>query len=252
MFLCMDNFCLTLQEDKLKKPLSDVESWKLARERSDLKDGESQYYGKTEEHLESYTQNYQKLHPDVPVSEVAQSQMDDTAVVAIQGKSHGRYPSFDGLITPSISYTRLRATNPSQLESTGHSQPPLARQHAAYKSFVEHRNLEVREYLQRVKANDDYNRRMMTAMLASWSNRTDPPQMGPPPPPAGEPPHVPTFDEWVALGSDSPGTGGSTPAPSTPVTPIWQSDGGRDGSFGGGGLGGGGFGGGGFGGGGLA
>ena len=41
-------------------------------------------------------------------------------------------------------------------------------------------------------------------MLASWTNRTDPPQMGPPPPPAGEPPHVPTFDEWVALGSDSP------------------------------------------------
>ena len=72
----------------------------------------------------------QKLHPDVPVPEVAQSQIDDTAVVAIQGKSHGRYPCFDGLITPSISYTRLRASNPSQLESTGRSQTPLARQHA--------------------------------------------------------------------------------------------------------------------------
>ena len=79
MFLCMANFCLTLQEDKLKRPLSDIESWKLAREQSDSKAGESQYYG-----------------------------------------------------------------------------------------------------------------------------RTDPPQMGPPPPPAGEPPHVPTFDEWVALGSDGP------------------------------------------------
>ena len=51
MFLCMANFCLTLQEDKLKRPLSDMESWKLARERSRRKEGESQYYGKTEEHL---------------------------------------------------------------------------------------------------------------------------------------------------------------------------------------------------------
>ena len=106
-----------------------MESWKLARERSHRKEGESQYYGKTEEHLGSYIHHYQELHPDVPVAEVAQSQIDDTAVVAIQGKSHGRYPCFDGLITPSISYTRLRSTNPSQLESTGRSQTPLARQH---------------------------------------------------------------------------------------------------------------------------
>ena len=125
MFLCMANFCLTLQEDKLKSPLSDMESWKMAHEQSDRKDGESQYYSNTEQHLESYTQNYQKLHPDV-----AKSQIDDTAVVAIQGKKNGRYPCFDGLITPSISYTRLRASNPSQLESTGRSQTPLARQHA--------------------------------------------------------------------------------------------------------------------------
>ena len=55
MFLCMDNFYLTLQEDKLQRPLSDMESWKLARERSDRKEGESQYYGNTEKHLESYT-----------------------------------------------------------------------------------------------------------------------------------------------------------------------------------------------------
>ena len=40
----------------MKRPLSDMESWKLARERSRRKEGESQYYGKTEEHLESYTQ----------------------------------------------------------------------------------------------------------------------------------------------------------------------------------------------------
>ena len=136
MFLCMANFCLTLQEDKLKRPLSDIESWKLARERSHPKEGESQYYGKTEEHLGSYIHHYQELHPDVPVAEVAQSQIDDTAVVAIQGKKNGRYPCFDGLITPSISYTQLRASNPSQLESTGRSQTPLARQHAVSTSSL--------------------------------------------------------------------------------------------------------------------
>ena len=67
----------------MKRPLSDMESWKLARERSDRKEGESQYYCNTEQHLESYTQNYQKLHPDVP--DIVQSQIDDTSVVAIQG-----------------------------------------------------------------------------------------------------------------------------------------------------------------------
>ena len=55
MFLCMANFYLMLQEDKLQRPLSNMESWKLARERSDRKEGESQYYGNTEQHLESYT-----------------------------------------------------------------------------------------------------------------------------------------------------------------------------------------------------
>ena len=66
MSLCMANFCLMLQEHKLKRPLSDIESWKLARERSHPKEGEGQYYGKTEEHLESYTQQFERLHPDVP------------------------------------------------------------------------------------------------------------------------------------------------------------------------------------------
>ena len=120
----------------MKRPLSDIEAWKRARERSDRKDGDSQYYGNTKEHLESYIHHYQELHPDVPVTEVAQSQIDDTAVVAIQGKKNGRYPCFDGLITPSISYTRLRATNPSPSESTGRSLPPLARQHVVSTSSL--------------------------------------------------------------------------------------------------------------------
>src|SRR3954464_5780764 len=104
-----------------------MESWKLARERSHRKEGESQYYGKTEEHLGSYIHHYQELHPDVPVAEVAQSQIDDTAVVAPQGKKNGRYPCFDGWSRRPISYTQLRATNPGLLESTGRSQAPVAR-----------------------------------------------------------------------------------------------------------------------------
>ena len=153
--LCMANFCLTLQEDKLKRPLSDIESWKLARERSDRKDGESQYYGKTEEHLESYTQQFHRLHPDVP--DVAQSQIDDTAVVAIQGKPHVRYPCFDGLITPSVSYTRLRTTNSSPLESTERSQPPLARQHVVSTSPLSSFSLTSSVYFQHCPLRNNLN-----------------------------------------------------------------------------------------------
>ena len=66
MFLCMANFCLTLQEDKLQRPLSNMESWKMARDRSDRKASESEYYGKTEEHLESYKEQFERLHPPGP------------------------------------------------------------------------------------------------------------------------------------------------------------------------------------------
>lgn len=82
-------------------------------------------------------------------------------------------------------------------------------------AFVERRNVEVREYMRLMKANVNYNREMMAAIVASWNNRAEPPQMGPPPPPAGEPPHVPTFDEWVALYSQTLGTGDSTAASSS-------------------------------------
>uniref|UniRef100_N1R5T9 MORF/ORRM1/DAG-like MORF domain-containing protein n=1 Tax=Aegilops tauschii TaxID=37682 RepID=N1R5T9_AEGTA len=88
-------------KDKLKRPLSDIESWKLARERSDRKAGESQYYGKTEEPQESYTQQFQRLHPGLDAPDVVQSQIDDTVVVAIQPKSHGRAFTFPA--KPSLS-----------------------------------------------------------------------------------------------------------------------------------------------------
>ena len=102
----------------------------MARERSDRKEGESEYYVEIEEDLEPYKEQFERLHsPSRDAPDVVQSQIDDMAVVAIQPKSHGRYQCFDGLITPSVSYTRLRATKPSPLESTARSRPNLARQH---------------------------------------------------------------------------------------------------------------------------
>jgi hypothetical protein len=78
-------------------------------------------------------------------------------VVAIQGKSHGRYPCFDGLITPSVSYTRLRATNSSPSESTGRSQPPLARQHAVSTSHLSSFSLTFSVYFQHCSLRNNLN-----------------------------------------------------------------------------------------------
>ncbi|KAI4992640.1 hypothetical protein ZWY2020_057882 [Hordeum vulgare] len=119
-----------MKEAKLKRSLSDIQSWVMARARTNPKEGESKYYGNTEEHMESYKEQFERLHPPGPdASNVIESQIDETAVVSIQGKAHGRYPCFDGLITPSVSYTQLRATHPSPCSSKGHSQPPSDPQH---------------------------------------------------------------------------------------------------------------------------
>ena len=114
----------------MKKPLSHMESWKLARAQSKRKDGESEYYGNTEKNLESYSESFTKLNPGSDVADPILCQTDETAMVAIRPKYHGRYPCLDGVITPSVSYTRLRATNPSPSGSTGRSHPSLASQHA--------------------------------------------------------------------------------------------------------------------------
>jgi hypothetical protein len=101
----MTNLCLAVQEEKLKWPLSDMESWKLARVRSNRKDGEGEYYGKTEENLTAYTEEYQRLDPGSAFADPIQSKTDETAVVGIQPMLHGCYPVLDGVITPSIYYT---------------------------------------------------------------------------------------------------------------------------------------------------
>mgnify|MGYP006267362659 CR=1 FL=1 len=110
MFLCMTNLCLVVQEEKLKRPLSDIESWRLARVRPNRKDDESEYYGKAGENLESYKKEFKKWNPDKGDPMSADS--DKRAVVSIGPRSHGRSAVLDSVTTPSISYRRIRATNP--------------------------------------------------------------------------------------------------------------------------------------------
>ena len=75
--------------------------------RKKRKDGEGKYYGRTEENLKAYTEEFRRLHPGEDVANPIQSETDETAVVGIAPKLHGRYPVLDGVITPAISYTRL-------------------------------------------------------------------------------------------------------------------------------------------------
>ena len=60
----MTNLCLVVREEKLKWPVSDIESWELAHVRSNHKDGEGKYYDKTEENPTTYMEEYKWLHPD--------------------------------------------------------------------------------------------------------------------------------------------------------------------------------------------
>ena len=110
MLLCMTNLCLAVQEEKLKRPLSDIESWRLARVRPNPKAGESEYYGHTGENLTSYTKEFQKWNPGT--SDPLSVDTDERAAVSIGPKSHGRHPILDSVITPSVSYRRIRASDP--------------------------------------------------------------------------------------------------------------------------------------------
>ena len=106
----MTNLYLVVQEEKLKRPLSDMKARELAHVRKS-KDGKGKYYGKTENNLKAYTEEYLRLHPDTP--DPLKEATDDRAVVGIGPKSHGRQAVLDAVVTPSVSYTRLQGTNPS-------------------------------------------------------------------------------------------------------------------------------------------
>jgi len=128
LFLCMTNFCLALREEKLKHPVSDIGAWKLCHVWSKLKDGEGEYDGKTEEHLTSYMESYQRIHPGSAFDEPILSETNEMTLVVIQPKLHVRYPVLDGVITPSVSYTWILAIN--LRSSMACAQPSQAIQHA--------------------------------------------------------------------------------------------------------------------------
>lgn len=115
-FLCMTNLCLVVQEEKLKRPLSHMEAWEIAHTRRKPKAGEGQYYGKTAQKKKAYSEGYLRLHPDTP--DPMKAALDDRVVVGMGPKAHGRQPVLDAVVTPSISYTQLRATDPSLSQRT--------------------------------------------------------------------------------------------------------------------------------------
>ena len=121
-----------VREEKLKRLLLDMEAWELAHVRSKPKDGKGKYYGKSGEHLETYKELYLGYNADTP--DPIKEATDDRVVVGIGPKSHGRHPVLDAVVTPSISYTQLRLTNPSLSSGSStpraHSESLLAQQHS--------------------------------------------------------------------------------------------------------------------------
>lgn len=121
----MTNLCLVVQEEKLKRPLSDMQAWEIAHTRKDPKPGEHKYYGKkTAGNMQAYSEAYLKLHPDTP--DPIAAPLDERAVVSMGPKEHGREAVLDAVITPSISYTQLRRIDPSLSQRT--SQPVTSAQ----------------------------------------------------------------------------------------------------------------------------
>lgn len=105
-----------VQEEKLKRPLSDIEAWQIAHTRSKSKEGKGDYYGNSGENLKAYEEVYLKVNPGTP--DPLKQATDERAVVGIGPKLHGRQAVLDAVCTPSISFTRLRATDPSLSQRT--------------------------------------------------------------------------------------------------------------------------------------
>jgi hypothetical protein len=112
----MTNLCLVVQEEKLKRPLSHMEAWEIAHTRRKPKPGEAKYYGKTAEKKKAYSEGYLRLHPGTP--DPISADLDERVVVGMGPKKHGWEAVLDDVITPSISYTQLRATDPSLSQRT--------------------------------------------------------------------------------------------------------------------------------------
>jgi hypothetical protein len=107
---------LVVQEEKLKWPLSDIEAWQIAHTRNKSKEGKGDYYGNSRENLKAYEEVYLKVNPGTP--NPLKQATDERVVVGIGPKLHGRQAVLDAVCTPSISFTRPRATDPSLSQRT--------------------------------------------------------------------------------------------------------------------------------------
>ncbi|KAM3262805.1 hypothetical protein ACQJBY_053119 [Aegilops geniculata] len=164
--------------------------------------------------------------------------LDDRVVVGMGPKAHDRQPVLDAVVTPSISYTQLQATDPSLSQRTSmtmtsaQSHSLLAERHYVYMEYTRQETMALHVSL---LAMHEHNTRMMTHVVECMAaGRVPQLQPAPSPPPQ---PVLLTFGEFLAqhLGP-SPGTGGSfvgggagwgiTPEPRSPVTPIHRGGGG--------------------------
>ncbi|KAM3262807.1 hypothetical protein ACQJBY_053119 [Aegilops geniculata] len=168
----------------------------------------------------------------------AKAALDDRVVVGMGPKAHDRQPVLDAVVTPSISYTQLQATDPSLSQRTSmtmtsaQSHSLLAERHYVYMEYTRQETMALHVSL---LAMHEHNTRMMTHVVECMAaGRVPQLQPAPSPPPQ---PVLLTFGEFLAqhLGP-SPGTGGSfvgggagwgiTPEPRSPVTPIHRGGGG--------------------------
>ena len=116
----MTNLCLVVQEEELKRPLSDMQAWEITHTRKDPKPGEPKYYGrKTTGRKKAYSEGYLKLHPDTP--DPVAADLDERVVVGMGPKEHGREVVLDAVVTPTISYTQPRRIDPSLSQRTSQS-----------------------------------------------------------------------------------------------------------------------------------
>ena len=70
----------------------------------------------SEENLKAYKEEYLRVNPGTP--DHLKQATDERVVVGIGPKLHGRQAVLDDVCTPSISFTRLRATDPSLSQRT--------------------------------------------------------------------------------------------------------------------------------------
>ncbi|XP_037411691.1 uncharacterized protein LOC119275023 [Triticum dicoccoides] len=158
------------------------------------------------------------------------------------GKKHGRSPFLDDVITPSISYTQLRATNPSLCQRTStsmtsaQSQSLIAERNSAYLEYTRQETMTWHESLHAYHQQRDRTLQHFLEEMAA--GRVPQLQPAPSPPPQ---PVLLTFEEFLTQNpGPSPGTGGSTvgggaglgitPESRSPVTPIHGGGGGLGGS----------------------